>query len=492
MELSLKTGSKKVETKEIKFPKAVSEIAGRKLEYPVLVKELITESSKGLVTQGLSDTAIYDKKTEFVVPHKVLNQGLNWDLYSKVYNNVGIVKNAVDNTTNFAIQSGYNFDPADDRIAEWANNVNLDALMSNILTQLQIYGNAYLEITDIDSPKLLPVESMFVVVSKAKNHDGEILGYVQITQDKFDLKNAPRWTPDEIIHFKYGEVGTSFYGMPSIRAGLTSIQYMLQYQTDIGEILHRYGNPKIHWRVGSDDDPTDQTANITAVKTQLDSAQVGHDIITSAAVNAEVLLANLNMIQPDGLLKLMENQVISALQVPDFFVRGGESSNRSTADVMLQAFDRKVKALRNFMGKVIEKGIFKKQFNSDVKFAWRELSTEGELTRSEILKNLCSSTGVGLPIPVGMDIAGYGSWIDDFEVEFDKDIQRKKKLADAMPKPAGAMNTGKPTSKSTGNPGQKPKSPNPGKESMEPDEDDFDDQVSYLKALELYKKGLKG
>ena len=432
MKFLFETGSKKAETPN-SF-KVGSKIAGKTVEYPSIVKDLVSES-KGTVTKDLSSTAIYGKSSELIVPHTILGQGLNWGLYSKVYNNVGIVKNAVDNTTNFAIQSGYDFDPKNDKIQKWADDVNLDAILSNILTQLQIYGNAYLEITDKDNPKLLPVESMFVVVSKAENNDGEIIGYVQITKDKFDLSKAPRFEPEEIIHFKYGEVGTSFYGMPSIRAGLASIQYMLQYQTDIGEILHRYGNPKIHWKVGIPDDPSDQTININAVKTQLDAAEVGEDIITSAAVEASILLANLNMIQPDGLLKLMENQVISALQVPDFFVRGGESSNRSTADTQLQAFDRKVKALRNFAGKMIERGIFKNVFKTETKFAWRELSTEGEKTRSEILKNLCSTGGVGLPIPVGMEIAGYGPWVDDFETEFDKDIERKKKLATAMPQP---------------------------------------------------------
>ena len=437
-------------------------------KYSTITESLIRES-KGIVT-GTDLSTHFSGKDEYVVPHKAGGEKLNWQLYSKVYNTVGIVKNAINNTANFAIQSGYELDgPENDvsKVKDWIDEHNFDLIMLNVLKLMLIYGNAYLEMPTPDTLKLLPVDQMYVVVYKGGGRDGEIKGYKQLTD--MNITNPPTWTPDEIIHFKWNELGTSFYGIPDIRPSLTSVRYMLQYLEDIGEIIHRYGHPIIHWVVGTEDSPGTQT-QIDALISKLNDVKVGQDLVTAFGVEGKVMAADLRVLQPDGLLKTVENQVIGSLEVPDFFVRGGETSNRATSQTMLQAFDRRVKALRQTMGQIIEDRIFKEKLGAKVKFAWRELSTEGEETKSNIVRNLSGTQGAGVPPTTALKMVGWGSWVDEYEKDFDTELERQAKLKKATtpPKPPKEI-------------------PPP------PKEDDFEDQSEWVESLAKWKrKYLKG
>jgi hypothetical protein len=397
--------------------------------YSKITESLISES-KGLVSGSDWSGAFNNvtKENEKAMPHQTAGQKLDWKLYQKIYNNVGIVKNAVNNTANFAIQSGYELegdDSAVKKVEEWIDKHNFDLIMLNILKQGLIFGNAYLEFANEDDFKLLPPEQMYVIVSTGKSDNGKIKGYTQIA-DKVMAENSPRWVPDEIIHFKWNELGTAFYGTPDIRAALGSVRYLLQYLEDVGEIIHRYGHPIIHWKVGTEDIPATES-QLTDLKSELDNIAVGEDLITSAGVEGNVLSSDMKLIQLDGLLKIVENQLIGALEVPSFFIRGGESSNKATADDELQAFDRRVKAVRATLGQIIEDKVFKDKLDADVKFAWRELSTEGELDKSEIMANLAKA---GVPAKTALKMVGWGSYIDDFEEAQKENDERQKDMFD--------------------------------------------------------------
>lgn len=459
-------------------PEIISEKTSSPMEYSDLTRDLISES-KGLVSPP--DFSFSVKSDGYIVPHRVNGRKLNWKLYSDVYNTVGIVKNAINNTANFAIQSGYELEGSDrevTKVRNWVDRHNFDLIMLNVMKQMLIYGNGYLEMPSVDDMKLLPVDQMFVKVQKGGDNDGEVIGYVQLA--KTNLVDPPDWDPEDIIHFKWNELGTSFYGIPDIRPALTPVRYMLQYLEDIGEIIHRYGHPIIHWRMGSEATPA-TPAQIAKLISKLNSKEVGEDLVTSYNVESNVVSSNMRLIQLDGLLKLVENQLIGALEVPDFFIRGGETSNRATSQTMLQSFDRRVKALRETMGQIIEDRIFKDKLGTNVKFAWRELSTEGELNKSNIVKNLSSAQGAGIPPAVSLKMVGWGSWVDDYEKEFEKEVKRQAKLAKAT-KPEPFQKPGIP-----GDTDQRPEKPvNP-----PPKEENYENQVEFLAAYEKWLKDKK-
>ena len=405
--------------------------------------------SRGIITSVENKVNFNDNENEYTVPHTD-NQ---WRLYRTIYENIGVVSNAVDNTANFAIQSGYELEGSEQdkkKVQEWIDKNNFNSILLNTMKQMQIFGNAYLEISD--KPKLLPVESMYVLVRKGDKNDGDIIGYKQKTS--FDKMVS--FSIDEVVHFKWKELGCMFYGISDLKSSIGIMTKLLNLQEDVGEIMHNYAHPIIHYKLGTEDSPAtqQQLSDFTELKNEL---KAGQDLVTSANIAHEVISADLRMIQIDGLIKHMENQLIAGLQVPEIFVRGGQTSNKATADVELQAFDRKVKALRQIVGENVHDEIFVKHLNADVRISWNEMSVESENVKSEMMMNLVNG---GVPTDVALKMAGWGSWVDDYQ----KSKKENPQLTQTFP-------SGKP-------------------QQQEPQEDDFENQAEYLRVWNKWKNNL--
>jgi hypothetical protein len=444
--------------------KTLFEIA-RSPERSNLFKDLVKES-KGIYTDAIK-TSWTDKKGEKTMepPDK------NFKLYKDVYEKVGIIKNCIDNTADFALQSGYELEgpkSARDKVEKFIKKSNFDLIMHNILKQMQIYGNCFLEIQkgtvfDEDSwdLKILPVSQMRVIVDTSEGNDGTIKGYRQITFGN----NYVDFIPDEVVHFKWNTATSMFYGVSDLKAICGSLTSLLNFQEDIGEIIHRYAAPIIHWKLGNEEQPA-TAGEVAAFIALLNDRDTGQDMVTSSNVEANPIVNNLKMVQPDGMIKLLENQLIAGLRVPEIFIRGGETSNKATADVELQAFDRKVKAIREAVATMVEDYIFKKIApTSDVTISWNELSVESEHTKAEMLTWLVQS---GTPLTVALKMCGWGSWVNDVKEE-------QEKQGGSPPfSPAMPPNQAQPADKK---PEQKPR----------PNEEDFDTQEAWFEAYRKWK-----
>ena len=399
--------------KETPQTKLLAELA-KPITHSMFANKLTELNSKGIITgKAFSFT---DKGNEITMPHPDNGESLYQDIYMKV----AVAKTAIDYTADFAVQAGFQLEGSDSdkkAVEEFIDRVNLKLMMANWLKQMQIFGNAYVEVFgDIDSNlKILPPTQMFVIVSKGTN-DGEILGYKQM--NPLSQQEIVRFDPEEVIHFKWNEIGASFYGISDLKAVVSTITRLVNYQEDMGEIIHRYGNPLMHWTVGSSESPGSAAQVSDFINNVLNKRETGEDIVTSTTVKAEPISHNLRMIQPDGFLKHLENQLIAGLKVPEIFIRGGETSNKATADVELQAFDRKVKSIRNAMTTIIEDKIFPLVAKEKVTISWNAMNIESEEIKSNMLTNLKNS---GVPLSVALKMVGWGSWVDDVEAEKEKE-----------------------------------------------------------------------
>jgi hypothetical protein len=406
----------------------------------------------------------------------------NWKLYKDIYEKVGIIKNCIDNTADFALQSGYELEgpvSGKEKIEKFIKKTNFDLILHNILKQMQIYGNCFIELSretifseDTWSLKILPPDQMRVVVYKGKGKDGQLKGYKQMQASSQSIE----FSPEEVVHFKWNTATTTgqFYGVSDLKAVCGSLTSLLNFQEDIGEIIHRYAAPIIHWALGTEEQSA-TAAEIAEFISLLNDRDTGQDMVTSSNVKANPIVNNLKMVQPDGMIKLLENQLIAGLRVPEIFIRGGETSNKATADVELQAFDRKVKAIRMALSTMVEDFIFKKITpTSEVTISWNELSVESEHTKAQQMQWLVQS---GVPTKVALDMCGWGSWIDDFEEEKQKEQDRASSLAlTALP------------------PGQNPKpvaqaKPPADNKPIAPKEEDFETQEEWFEAYRNWEKG---
>jgi len=407
---------------------------------------------KGQITADVVD--FKSEKGTKVMPHP----DKSFKLYQQIYQKVPVAKCSIDSTVNFAIQSGYELEGpkgAVKKVEEWIDQVNFDLIMMDAMKQMQIYGNAWLEISDITSPKFLPVNQMFVVVHSGDENDGQIKDYKQIINETEEIS----FEKEEIVHFLWNResgLGNGFYGISDLKASTTVLTRLLNFQEDIGEVMHHHAKPIIQWIIGTEDSPGTQP-QIDDFKTNLADRETGGDLITSFGVEGKTIASDLRMVQPDGMLKHLENQLISALQVPEIFVRGGETSNKATADVELQAFDRRVKAIRGVVSRFVEDFIFPTVVESrdKVKIVWNEPSFETEAKKAEMVKNLVAGN---TPLEVALKIVGWGAYIDDLEE------------AGGEKEPTPPM-------------GQEPP-----EKSDEPKEEDFETQEDWLNAHEAWKQ----
>lgn len=455
----------------------VNEIVAKRVgPVPVVndFKHRIDEASKGILTGFVGDIANIDaKEGELVVPHK----DKNWQLYQDVYERVPVVKNTVDNVANFAVQSGFELEGGSkETVQKLIDEYDFDLILINIIKQMQVFGNAYLEVSrtgdTINSLKLLPPDQMYVVVQKGGDNDGKVVGYKQ----KLTLtQRTISFTESEVIHFKWNTLGSAFYGTSDIKCVLGTITRLLNFQEDIGEIIHRYAQPIIHWKLGTENSPA-TTNQIGDFKSILDDRAAGEDLVTSYSVVHEIVAANIKALQPDGMIKHLENQIIAGLCAPDVFVRGGETSNKATAGVELQAFDRKVNSIR----KVCTTPMSRKMFNG-TKIVWNEMSIESQAIKAEMMANLSKA---GIPPKLALSIVGWKTWTDEFDaenIEFQKQEMDKMEAQSKMMaknSPFGGKPTGKPV------PGAKP--------AQKPKEEDFSVQADYIDALKEWelKKGI--
>jgi len=380
-------------------------------------ERLLKEKGDITSTTDMFDLSVFSNDNQKVMPNPQ-----NLKLLKQVYEEVPVVSTSVNNTANFAVQSGFGLEGTEKdkkTIESWIDENNFNIKMNSILKQMQVFGNCFIEVADV---KFLPVHQMRVVVSTASKTNGQLVGYKQIMGFNDDIT----FKPEEIVHFKWNVLDNPFYGTSEITAVLGTLTRLLNYQADIGEVLHRYGNPLLHWKVGTTESPATQSQLSTFIDI-LNNREAGEDLTTSAAVEGTVVAADLKMIQPDGLLEHMENQLIAGLGVPEIFIRGGKTANRATALVEMQAFDRRVKAIRNAMSAIIEDDLFSTITPGKVMISWNELSIQDEETKSETFKNL---TDAGMPIDIALKMVGWSNWVDDFEKSIKTNGDTNKKDLD--------------------------------------------------------------
>lgn len=376
-------------------------------------KEL--RESKGVLSDAIAKDFNFlakDKSDEYTVPHPY-----KYEILRKVYRQVPIVANSINNTANFALQAGYEIDASastEKKILDFFKKFNIDNLLLKTMKEAPMLGTSYWELggeSTVNAVKMLPVETMYATIFRGAPNDGAIKSYKQII-GQLGTKDPIVFEKDKIIQFKWNDVSAiDYYGMSDIIPVYWSISKFVNWQEDLGKILHRMASPIIHWRIGTEEQPGTQD-QVDDFLSTLQNRETGEDIVTSSNVESDVVAATARMLQVDGLVRNLENQIIAGLQVPATFVRGGETSNKATADVELQAFDRKVKALQQSISMMLEDFLFPKISSGEAYMVWNELSAEGELSRAQRFNYLVSSQ---IPPALALKVVGWGSWSDDFE-----------------------------------------------------------------------------
>ena len=329
-----------------------------------------------------------------------------WEKYRKAYDNISIVAGSinalVDNSIKFVQVIGKN-EKYVEELRKFIEKFDSDQLFKNIARQLLIYGNTFIELVKDESGiadlKVLPPVYMFV----NRNEYGNFTKNQKDAYLQFLIENPTEpinFAWDEIAHFKYNQIGESAYGNSLIQPVVEFLHLKLESEANMAVIIDRYAAPLMHFKIGSPERPTNQK-EVTQFSTDLEDIQADTELVTDDRVEGVVIGSQKEVINLAPALEYYVSQIIAGTGVPPVSIGIPIKTDRATAEIQLDVFDRKSKSLQNLISNITEKQIFLRHlqlvFGEDIKpdevpeLVWGEPEQRQEREDMKILIELANA-----------------------------------------------------------------------------------------------------
>lgn len=287
-------------------------------------------------------------------------QAIDLTLYENLYRKVPMAHAAINTTANQGLAQGFHFvkkENGNDKFVEicqeFSDRTNLLQVLDPVVKEMLIFGTAYLEIVKgvgtIELLKNIDPKSMTIF----RDADGKVSKYQQkVGTEEIDLNT------EDIACFKYNKISNEPYGTSTLRSLVNIFQIKLNSEDSLGVILDHRANPTILWKVGTDKNPGTSTM-ADEVKSRLDDLQKGDDPIMPHYVDAKVIGVEGEALRPEQYLRHIEDQTVAGLEVPEVLLGRGRGATEATAQVQLQAFDRRIRYIQNILSRTVEDQILK-------------------------------------------------------------------------------------------------------------------------------------
>ncbi len=349
--------------------------------------ELILEerSSKGVVKNYYSGINSQKKFNEVPYMYNVLMDMVESD---------PILFRACDMTVTLLTSKGFDFIGKNNEQIRRArklfkNELDFDNVIRNVLWQLIVYGNSYLELRWNESKtqimELHPLESTEIKIKYSKN--GEIQYYLQKVAEK-DEDKWPKFETDEVIFFRLYWIGAQVYSKNPFKAigrnFATSI-YANDYLTSIFRNL----SPKIIYFLKTSSEKSRKLfiENLIRAKTNpnIDVVAMGEAFDSKVA---QVQFDN-GLID---VLKWLEKRVLMITGVPPHWMGIVDGTNRGIGENVTIPYESKIKDLQHEIASQINKELMPK-LGFNLEFKWNAMSL---MTEKEIINNMSVLTAQGV------------------------------------------------------------------------------------------------
>ena len=305
------------------------------------IRELATEP-KGFFTSAKNLYA-----TKEVRPAFTSQQADEW------YKIDPVVRTAINTLAAMTVGAGYYTsvpqpnDPqqkqAKDICDKFAETNNLDDFLERVALELYKSGNAYAEVISpqaLEAVKLLPTAEISAVLDKK----GTVEGYVQKHSGlKIDF------TLEEIIHFRWGEVGTSIFGTGRIESITQLLDVKAKAVSRMDKILARYAAPKTFYFTRSEPEAK-------RLKDMLDHLSDDEDPIIQGEVKKETLEINPS-VRFQFFYDFLEREIFEGLNAP--LLSWIRNATEASAKVMLEAVEIEKRGIQRYLKRIVEARIFK-------------------------------------------------------------------------------------------------------------------------------------
>jgi HK97 family phage portal protein len=212
-------------------------------------------------------------------------------------------------------------------LLDFFNMPNPDETMNDILdgitTDLQIYGNAYLEI--VPGGDTMPKELWNLdATSMRVKYDihGYIEGYVQ--RQGASIVN---FNPDEVIHFRLNSKGSTQYGMSPIETIIATVDTDLKAQIYTRKYFENFGSPKGLFKM-KNATPEQVRRNRLYLATQVAGIDNAHrNLMLEGDVEYQTLSSEFKDTESLKVRKFLRDEIIAVFGVPPSKISVIESGN---------------------------------------------------------------------------------------------------------------------------------------------------------------------
>lgn len=318
----------------------------------------------------------------------------DFELLEKIYKKVPIIAGAINKTVDVCVSSDFVIKSDNILIQKELNalmkKINFDLLLRNIVKDMMIFGNAFVEITydgfgGISELTILNPKSMYV----KRNEEGVIEGFTQYMKGK--VTDKQNFVPKEIAHFAYNIIGDCAYGYSIIAPLVQIIENKLNMEKAMMTLMERKANAPIHIKAGTPEEPC-HDEDITALANELYYLREKTEWVTDHRVDIGTIDFAGKIMNFAPYNEHFENQLVYGLEVP-IVLLGRGAIPEGLARVQLEAFARRINSIRLLLENVIENKIFKRVISSKglqgkAEFEWEPQAEEDKWAEVERLANL--------------------------------------------------------------------------------------------------------
>ena len=237
--------------------------------------------------------------------------------------------------------------------------------------------------------KMIPMEPSSVRIDY--NEHGEAIKYIQRV-----LHRRVDFYPDEVVHFSLNKVGARVYGHSPMQSLLVTLQAKQNAENYTNDFFKRGAMPRMIYILPGNY----QKDMVDRFKNTLATLQPQQDVVLTGGQEvkvSEVAPHNSDM-QFIELLKYLRLNILIALQVPPSMVGISEGANRSNSTVQMQAFDRRVHALKSIIADILNWQLFTTEnFGfDDVVFKFQDKNVRENLLKAQEAQLLSTMVATGI------------------------------------------------------------------------------------------------
>ncbi len=279
------------------------------------------------------------------------------------------------------------------KLAKFLQKNEWNTVLRDTVTSLLIYGDSYMEAVRNQESGF--IESMYTTdartISVDYNEHGDPIKYIQRV-----LHRRVDFYTEEMIHFRLNVIGDRQYGHSSLQSILSTLQAKIYAETYNSDYFRRGGIPRMFYNVKNLSEE-----QVKRFVQKLQQLQYQQDVVLTGEVEAKSLAPTNQDIQFKELLHYYRENIIAALGVPPIFLGITEGGNRSNAQVMLEAFDRRVRALRSTIAdKINNQLLTTENFGfEDVLFEFIDENNREELKDAQVASLLLPMVQAGIIMP---------------------------------------------------------------------------------------------